>query len=220
MVESNNYSQLEELFTQEHEELLMPARDAAGYYLIAVAEITSSSSRYASARLAEATTHEDRENWNTLLGHALDRENHVNHPDNDRFSRMRQDAVQKAIVAYRPVVAARREFSNGKRVDLIGAEKEFFGRFGVARVDTHIHDLLNQFERTTNSHELLLGRHGQWGFNTLLPSPIAALVAHSPAPSPIAAEARPGVALASVEPSEELPVGAGDETVTDPSERE
>lgn len=228
MVDGHDFTQLEAVFAQEHPEVLKVAVDAGMAYRLVVLEIDGNSSTYLSHCLAGATTHDARERWQMLLAQARDRENYPDHPDNFRFSQMRQEAVRKAIAAFRPVIAARREFLTKKRVDLTCAEQEFFGRFGVARVDTPIHSLLNHFERDTNSHEMLIVRHGLPGFSTWLPGPIAALLAHSSASLPVAPEVRPAVATAVSkpppplisEPIEELPYGTGGEEVTNPSEWE
>jgi hypothetical protein len=187
MIDANDYTQLEALFAQEHQELLKPASDAARAHRVVIIEIDENSSKSLARCLAEAATIEERIDYRARLGYALDRETHSNHPENSRYDEMRFEAIRKAIASYWPVIAARREFSNTKRVDLIGAEKEFFLRFGGVRKDTHLHELVTSFERVTKIHEFSLDRHGHAGFNLLLPSCLAALVT----PPPSAPTVRP-----------------------------
>jgi hypothetical protein len=169
MIDTNDYCQLEALFGQEHEELIKPVKDEVAIYFFLIRELESDTSKYWGARLAEAISSEDRADIQVRMINAHLRETNQDHPDNWKYTKMRMDAVERMMARYWPVIEARRKFSEIKRIDLLGAEKEFFVRFGAARENTHLHNFVTAFERATDSQEQRLTRHVFPGFNTLIP---------------------------------------------------
>jgi hypothetical protein len=175
MIDANDYTKLEAIFRQEHENLFEPVIILDLQYQVIAIDIDNETSRKLAAALKQTKDPEKRREIEARIASALAKEYHREHPSN-HFDNLRKSAkVLETIAAFAPIIDARRVFAQKKRADLRTAEAELSSRFSIAAFESPGHSWVNLFEAATRLHQMLIDRHRHPSFSTVMPGSIASI---------------------------------------------